>query len=372
MRELFVTLLLMGLMIPCKACDNGEEDLSKKMHVFESCKPGEIVEEDKVVHLSSWKGELKDHPTKNNFGTSSLHGDIQPQFVEALFHEPGQEVLEVGPADGLMLEVILKDPRNLTIPIRYTVVEPSAEHLSAIDGVIKKHNKNKENWFGKAKKGDIREFIKDENKSKKYKYILCSQVLHYMDPKDQLDVLNGFHRLLQDDGKLYLITNSYLSVDLWILSDGDEEEKKQLADSYIKRIVDLQSQDDLWPGYGFNTTFSSSWIYAKNVEKLPHDVPTLHTPTSLKNLLNAVGFSAELWRNFAEKDTSLSGSLFKEYCFMSSPRLGVIASKGVPDAKKLVDYEISASKKVEDKNHLKQYIEENLELLLTLGKLFSS
>jgi len=119
--------------------------------------------------------------TANQFGSIMNHGDIQPQFIEEVF-KSNQDILEVGPGDGPALKQILTDDRNLETAVNYTVVEPSQQHLKIIDQTIKKHSKNTKNWFGKAKNGDIRQFI--EGKENKYDLIFCSQVLHFLTPQE--------------------------------------------------------------------------------------------------------------------------------------------------------------------------------------------
>lgn len=321
---------------------------------------------DLTAELIPWSGEAQIHDTKNKFGMSALHGYIMPQFVDALFSKPNLEVLEVGPADGLLLKLILEDERNLKTPIRYTVVEPCAEHLAAINQIKKQYSKNPQNWIGQAKNGDVREFIK--GKENKYDLILCSQVLHYFDPMDQLEILQGFQKSLKEIGRLFLITSSLFSINIWV-DNNSFQERQEKQNIYIKKIKLLQSQGDLWPGYNFDNGFTSTKIVIKKEASLPYDLPHFHSATSFQALLKAVGFDVEKCCNFTEK---LPQSVQQQNLVLPSARLGAMARKGVPNNDMIGIYKKQALKKRQEKESWEQMIKDHYNEIMLMSQMVSA
>jgi phospholipid N-methyltransferase len=366
MQKIIITILSLTFVSSAFAMDAMDRDRGQESHtsVLTSVgvKEGEEVDPDFSAKLIHWDDTTKPRPTDNKFGTICNHGYIQPQFVDAVLEKPGLDVLEVGPGDGLVLQKILTDARNQFNPVRYTMVEPCTSHLKQIDTVIETYNKNDKNWFGKAKNGDIRQFI--VGKEKKYDLILCSQVLHFFDPLDQLQVLMRLRNALKDNGRLYLITNSLLSLNIWVMGK-DSESVRKVSNEYIREIKENQEKGDLWSGYHLNSIFMGQRLAIKKQEGFDYDAPTVHSPSTLIPLLKAVGFQVNECQNFTE--------ITESSIYAPSIRLGAVATRAAEMNMPLIkEYLKQAQEKREKRKEIEKFMEDNSEFIALMVQLISA
>lgn len=253
--------------------------------------------------LETEKTERQLIKTSNDKGwIASSHARIESDFMKAVLQQKSPNTLEVGPGNGPTLKKILEDPRNIGNPVKYTVTELCKDHIKDLKDMIEKTNQNEQNWFGFAKNGDIREFIKD--KKDKYDLIYCAQVLHFFDPLDQYNVMTGLYASLKEGATIYLLTNSILAcpTDINRLHpQSSENEKQDMAKELVELFVKRSKAGNLWPGY------TADGLHYHSVE-------------TLQNFLTAIGFKIT-------KSHHISETFSTDSVERMDVKIGIIASK---------------------------------------------
>lgn len=268
-----------------------------------------------LMLVSSHKTPLFESAS-NGLGHVYNHGWVQPEFEEAVFSRENLEILEIGTASGNVLLNLFKDPRNETMPFRYTCVEIDKSMEKRVLAIKKEHSKNPKNWIGWANSGDIREYIKvkPEIKQNKYDFIYCAQVFHFLNPLEQLECFQALYSFLKPGGKFYFMQNSIHSVDMWLYKDVIKDSYDCIT-RYASKYEAERKKDNVWAGYNI------CWELEESCKE--GIFPTFHGATTLKPLLSDIGFDLIDCADFCELTKGEKGS---------SARIGAIAQK--TDAKK--------------------------------------
>lgn len=291
--------------------------------------------------------------TRNNYGVCANHSYVEPQFLQdALSFEKHVKILEIGPAEGRNLKALLNDPRNKNHSFTYHFAELCELASQEIYKYFKAYSSNSENKICEANrtkyKGDARPFL--ENTPQTYDLILCCNVLHYFNPVEQIKFLKNIHRVLNNEGKAYILQSSILSIKDWTSGTTlGSINDSMVVEDYKENI----QQNDLWPGYFLpkvlpartgNYLLLASATLMQYRPTPEYIYPTLHTLTTFKRLLETVGFNILDAKHFAEAPDVYSKEII-------SPRVGAIIqknhnSKDLSQIALLGKYEKQALKKV--------------------------
>lgn len=273
-------------------------------------------------------------PAESGYGANYSHGFVEPQFVDAIFSSiKPLKVLEIGPGEGRVLIKLLQDPRNKACSFTYHFAEISEEDSKKINYIYRELSKNSNNKVCSASRekyqGDARLFLRKTPQV--YDLVLCSNVLHYFSPEDQLDVLENIHRVLAENGKAYLLQCSVYCINAWMPAYQDMRCFEEAHQEFLGNA----KAGDLWPGY-----FCPSAISGKAGDRIIHSAlaskqskginlhPTLHSKNSFGNLLKVVGFNIIDIKHFTEMTKKISKKPGKISSFTApTTRIGAIVEK---------------------------------------------
>lgn len=252
-------------------------------------------------HSSAIQEQRALEPTPNRYGFFLSDNNFYTIVVDEVFKKAeslGKDhpvnICEPGAGKGAFLERILKDKRNKKYPVRYTASELQKERYEDLQRVIDSYSTNPLNRFGKAKRGNIRDFLPGKNSA--YDLITPFMMLHFIPPWQMPKLLNDIHASLKPEGLFIGMIKVVSPAFLNPLERPFYQElgKKSLWPSFYKWTSIGQECDKLMEKLAY-------CVCTKNSYSVQEIVMTDFLPIMLEKLLTAFGFRVEICEEYVEQ-----------------------------------------------------------------------